>query len=122
MKRNKPLKANPQKLMAWKRRSKALTANKRHKLKAGRKTKEWNEVRAELKRKFSDMGITQCELCGRSDMLSFAHRKRRRFCDREELYNVALLCVPCHESIDTQGSDFMFETINTIINERRTIR
>jgi hypothetical protein len=63
-----------------------------------------NAVR-KLKEIFMDKGITQCELCGSTFALSFAH-KHKRVWYREfpellaDFNQVLLLCVPCHEKIE----------------------
>lgn len=63
-----------------------------------------NAVR-KLKQMFMDKGITQCELCGSDNYLSFAH-KHKRIWYREfpellsDFNQVLLLCVPCHERME----------------------
>ena len=58
-----------------------------------------------LKDLFVSKGITQCEMCGSTFALSFAHRHKRiwyrEFPELLSDFNqVLLLCVPCHEKIE----------------------
>lgn len=94
-------------------------------LKRGKKTQQWDRVRASLKREFAEKGITYCEICGKSDYLSFAHRLKRRYItDEDELRMVALLCMDspngkgCHTLLEHGRSEVMFEVITEIINNR----
>lgn len=85
----------------------------------GKKTREWNKIRAELKKRFLSVGITRCEMCGKDNMLSFAHRKKRRFCDEDELHVCALLCNPCHDKLEALPHDQMYYAVNRIIKSRK---
>lgn len=85
---------------------------------AGKKTREWENVRKEIKGRFLLADITSCEVCGSDFCLSFAHRKPRRYCDKEELYKVALLCQEHHQHCDSKGHDYMFNFVNSIIEKR----
>ena len=89
------------------------------------KVDKWNRVRAKLKKRFYAMGITFCEMCGRTDFLSFAHRLKRRFITTdEELEMVALLCMDnpqgkgCHNKLEHSSHEEMFERITEIIRTR----
>jgi hypothetical protein len=89
------------------------------------KASVWNRVRAKLKKKFLAAGITFCEMCGRHDYLSFAHRYKRRFItDETELEMVALLCMDgpdwkgCHNKLEHSPHETMYKTITEIINGR----
>lgn len=95
--------------------------------KRSKKVDEWNKVRAELKKEFEALGIVQCEMCGTSDFLSFAHRvKRRKITTPEELRMVALLCMDsprgqgCHNKLEFSPPDVMYDTISLIISNRRS--
>lgn len=48
----------------------------------GKKTAEWDRVRAKLKPRFARAGIVRCEVmlpgCWRDNGLGFAHSKKRR--------------------------------------------
>ena len=89
------------------------------------KTAIWNKVRSQLKKEFSAKGIEFCEMCGRRDYLSFAHRLKRRFItDEVELKMVALLCmsnpdgIGCHNELEHSSHEKMFEEITRIIENR----
>lgn len=87
--------------------------------KLGKRGLQWQRIRKELKERFRKAGITRCEICGSNFALGFAHRKKRAYCDEEELYKVALLCNdPCHREADSHGAQHMFDTINAIIKGR----
>ena len=82
------------------------------------KVAKWNAVRAKIKKRFERMGVTRCEICNAAFPLGFAHRrKRRHITDENELRVVALLCNPCHETIEYGGD--MFNQINAIIDARQ---
>lgn len=88
-------------------------------MKRGKKMKAWDKARAKLKTLFEKQGITVCEKCGADNFLSFAHRfKRRHIVDEEELMNVALLCVPCHEVLERLPEYQMCQEITAIIRNR----
>lgn len=91
-------------------------------MKKGRKTRQWEKARAELKKDFDRMGIRHCEGCGSTFNLSFAHRLKRRFIVTEdELRQVALLCVPCHQTIEQLTHSEMFAFINQLIEKREAV-
>lgn len=88
-------------------------------MKTGKKTKQWNRIRAKVKKDFESKGITRCEKCGSDFGLSFAHRAKRRFIkDEQELSTVALLCIPCHQVIEAKTHEQMFSEITQIIEQR----
>lgn len=94
-------------------------------LRRGKKTRQWDKVRAELKKEFEAKDIVTCEICGRSDYLSFAHRlKRRKITDEAELRQVALLCMDspqgegCHNKLEYGGHERMYNEITAIIARR----
>jgi hypothetical protein len=93
------------------------------KLVAGKKTKEWDRVRAELKVEYEAMGITSCELgydgCKRDDWLSFAHGRKRRKLQGDELKTLTILsCTVCHERIERMPADAMLAIVASVISER----
>lgn len=83
------------------------------------KVKIWDKIRAELKIQFDAWGITFCEICKSSWNLSFAHSKKRRNIIGDEIYEVALLCVPCHMEIEKLGQVKMYPIIMEIIGKRK---
>lgn len=87
-----------------------------------KKTKEWDQVRKELKQKFLEMGVTSCELglvnCTGDNYLGFAHTAKRRKLSYEELYEVALLCNNCHTEIEYSTPEIMAKTIRMLISKR----
>lgn len=84
----------------------------RSRLKAGKKTNEWNNVRRKLKPRFEEVGITACEFrfsgCQVLYNLSFAHAVKRDFLKAdaplgspEHIETVALACTGnCHKILD----------------------
>ena len=85
---------------------------------AGRKTKEWNRDRANLKEEYQDRGITTCEArlpgCWYNNALSFAHRYKRNDPRCEHTYKGTLLiCIPCHDKIeyDTELTEKLFNQL-----------
>lgn len=86
----------------------------------GKKVKAWESARRQLKVKFEAANVTRCELCGTDDFLSFAHSKKRRHIQGDELNEVALLCIPCHQSAELLPEAEMTITIRRIIAERET--
>lgn len=88
----------------------------------GKKTKAWNDVRAELKPKFLAVGITSCELkrpniCWRNNALTFAHPDKRINIKEEDLGRVICICTPCHIWLEPQKD--MAEIVAKIINIRK---
>jgi 5-methylcytosine-specific restriction endonuclease McrA len=89
----------------------------------GPRTREWEKVRRSLKCEFTAKGITTCELrlpgCRFDDQLSFAHRVKRRFINtEEELRNVILVCIPCHNVMELQGHAKMARIFDSVIAKR----
>ena len=64
--------------------------------KLGKKGKAWVRDRAKLKIEFQEKGITSCEICGSTYILSFHHRRKRRFNDPHIFSKVILTCARCH--------------------------
>jgi len=81
-------------------------------------------VRQRLKVEFAAMGITSCELryqgCKRDDWLSFAHGRKRRKLEGNELATLTILCcVPCHDAIEFLPPDEMLRIVNDTIAARK---
>jgi hypothetical protein len=88
-------------------------------VKRGRKTREWDNARASIKKELSAKGITFCEMCGSTFGLTMAHRLKRRFItDKAELRKIALLCLECHDRIERLPHSEMFNVVTTIIENR----
>jgi hypothetical protein len=86
---------------------------------------QWAYTRSKLKKKFAAIGITCCEMCGRHERPSFAHRLKRRYITtREELETVAVLCMDgpygkgCHTKLEHSPKEVMYDTITQIIESR----
>lgn len=89
----------------------------------GKRTREREKVRRQLKCKFVGMGVTTCELrlpgCMVDDGLGFAHAlKRRHITTDEDMRRVALLCNSCHDVLELQGEAKMSRIIDSIISRR----
>lgn len=102
---------------------KRVPGTARKTLRAGKKTKEWNRVRAQVKREFAAQGITTCELkyegCRNGDWLSIAHGRKRRKLQGNELKTLTILaCVPCHERIEFLAPEEMLAIVNSTIERR----
>lgn len=88
-------------------------------MKRGKKSREWDKVRARVKKEFFEAGRTFCELCGSTFDLTFAHRLKRRFInDPQELATVALLCLTCHQQIEILPHDEMYRIVTNIVEKR----
>lgn len=90
---------------------------------AGKRTREWERVRAKLKIRFERVGITRCEFryegCSGGEALSFAHVDKRRFLKGIELEQVALACIfNCHRRLEDMPRARMREEVTRVINER----
>lgn len=90
---------------------------------AGKKTREWERVRRQLKKRFMAANITRCEVklpqCWHDDGLSFAHGKKRRFLTDNELSElVVLACPPCHTFLEGRTHDAMLAIVEDIIKTR----
>lgn len=101
-----------------------LKTNKpRRVLWVGPKTRAWINARARLKKKFAAMGITSCELgyegCKHDDYLSFAHGKKRRHLQGDELETLVILaCQNCHSRIERIPEAAMCAIVTSVIAER----
>ena len=88
--------------------------------------KGWEATRLQLKKKFSRMGIEHCELnykgCWNNNALSFAHSmKRRKITSQEDLEEVILCCVPCHEILERKPAEEMLRIVRETIKKREGI-
>lgn len=89
----------------------------------GKKTREWESVRAKLKVRFERAGITTCEVraegCWRDDGLGFMHTlKRRNIVTPQQLEEVALGCNHCHDIFELMPEAIMGDRIRAIISNR----
>lgn len=101
------------------------TSKPRRVLWVGKKTIQWANTRARLKKKFLAMGITSCELgyegCKHDDYLSFAHGKKRRHLQGDELETLVILaCQNCHSRIERMPEAAMCAIVSSVIAERNT--
>lgn len=76
---------------------------------SGKQTKINMDANKILKQMFLDKGITRCELCGSTFMLSFAHRhKRIHYRSHPELLSdykqVLVLCMADHMKLEASKS------------------
>lgn len=93
---------------------------------SGKKTQQWEEGRAELKRIFQKRGITSCEIqlegCLKDNYLSFAHIQRRGELSAEETINpnyVVLACQPCHHTVDFElPKAKSYQLLQSIVDKR----
>lgn len=87
----------------------------------GEKTDTWEKERNELKARFERAGITHCELryegCWHNNALSFAHSKKRRKIEGDELSETCLCCVPCHMILENKKD--MTEIVRSVIARRK---
>lgn len=92
-------------------------------LKAGKKTKEWDQVRAWLKVQFAKKGIQTCQLkfagCWFDNALSFCHPAKRRNLAEGELYVAALGCTPCHDQLEVMPPTDMRRIVEGLFAETR---
>lgn len=93
-----------------------------NKLKPGEKTKEWEDIRGEVKVRFAKAKITKCELkrkgCWKDNALTFAHTDKRRKLTKEDLYNVVLACTPCHMEVEALPAQEMKKILEGVIKKR----
>ena len=80
-------------------------------IKKGKKTREWERARADLKKVYFEKGITYCELrfgvpggagdCTGGMFLGFAHRYKRNDPRCEHTFEKTILaCTNCHHKIE----------------------
>lgn len=89
----------------------------------GKKTLANMKANARLKREFEAKGMTTCELGypnrTRDDFLSWAHGKKRRKLQGDELTTcVILACINCHEVIERMSPEGMLAIVQSVITER----
>lgn len=89
----------------------------------GKKGTAWDAVRAELKIKFEERGVTFCELrlpgrCWYDNALGFAHSLKRRNIVGDQIMEVCLSCNPCHDIIESKPEAEMAAIVRAIIAKR----
>lgn len=93
-------------------------------LKAGRKVREWDKVRAELKEECERLGIRSCEIrlpkCTGALYTGFAHSKKRRNIVGDELREACLACSNCHAIIEAKPEKEMSAIVRAVLAERGT--
>lgn len=93
-------------------------------LRAGRRMNEWSNVRRKLSTDFASRGITSCELgyegCWREKALGWAHGRKRRHLEGDELTSLVILaCNPCHDKIERLLEAEMCVIVKDVIANRR---
>lgn len=118
MSRHNRLRANPDKIRAWKDRT------RKNLPKHGKRTDEWAAMRQKLKPAFERAGITSCEIrkigCWGSVTLGYAHTHKRRNIPTGSplLIEVVLACTNCHRIVESMGEGMMGEYLLGIIRAR----
>jgi hypothetical protein len=117
------MKRTPFKIKVARSHSLARKSAKAYRLKPGKRTKEWDRVRAKLKKEFAAKGITTCELkyegCKNDDWLSFAHGRKRRKLEGDELKTLTILaCNPCHDRVEFLPAEEMLRIVENVITNR----
>ena len=84
----------------------------------------FESYKPELKRRFADAGIVQCELnypkCSGTFGLGFAHSKRRRLIKNDqELREVIRACNSCHDILDAKPHAETRMIVKAIIRNRK---
>lgn len=89
---------------------------------AGKRTKEWQRLREQLKPRFAAVGITHCEFkykgCWYDNGLGFAHLRKRANLRDGELRVVALACNICHDMLELLPEEEMARTVQRAITNR----
>lgn len=93
--------------------------------KRGKRVLAWEKTRRALKVEFERAGIVTCEIhlegCARNFNLSFAHAEKRRFITtQEQLEEVCLACVNCHNAIEKSSHEAMAIVVRGTIQNRET--
>ncbi len=91
--------------------------------KSGRQTKANRASNARLKKRFTAMGIESCELgyenCTKDNFLSWAHGRKRRHLQGDELDTLVILsCLNCHTRIERMPESAMCAIVESVIAER----
>ena len=72
-------------------------------IKSGYKTRQWDQIRAQIKKDFLKLNIIFCEFsfpgC-RREIQGFAHKDKRRNLTKDELWHVVGSCNFCHNKIE----------------------
>ena len=75
------------------------------------------KANALLKKKFEELGITRCEICGSDYGLTFMHRQKRRYYNTAEelsdLNKVILACMADHRRLeyDRKATEELFSKL-----------
>jgi len=90
---------------------------------AGKKTRANKKTNAARKRKFEAQDLKTCELgypgCTKDNFLSWAHGKKRRKLQGDELATCAILaCINCHDVIERMSPEGMLAIVRSVIAER----
>lgn len=98
-------------------------SRKPYQWKPGKQTKANRASNARLKKKFEALGITRCELsylgCTADDFLSWAHGRKRRKLQGDELDTLVILsCHNCHNRIEFLPPEGMLAIVESVISER----
>jgi hypothetical protein len=91
--------------------------------KNGRKSLDWMKVRRRLSAEFLARGIISCELkyegCWGKGALSWAHGKKRRHLQGDELATLLILsCTPCHQILERLPESEMCAIVENVIAAR----
>lgn len=110
----------------WKRLERSGPIARRTRLKSvGKVGQRWIDVRKDMKQRYEWAGITTCEArlkgCWFHDALSFAHCKKRRLMQGDDIWHTALLCTPCHNFYEGLPHEEMHDQIHAIIGRRGLI-
>lgn len=103
----------------------SLKRSTRPRLWVGKKTLANMKANARLKKKFTALGITRCELryinCTGSDFLSWCHGRKRRKLVGDELETlVCLACINCHSVAERMQPEAMLAIVQSTIAERES--
>lgn len=94
----------------------------------GKKGREWQGARKQLKLFFENATIMECELkyenCTKDDFLTWAHSLKRRYIDRnsgrgDQLLECILACQNCHQRIEFLPKEQMEQIVLEIIKNRK---
>lgn len=91
--------------------------------KVGKKTRANRASNVRVKKRVQAMGITRCELrypgCTPANFLTFAHGKKRRKLQGDELDTLlCLACQNCHNRIEFLPHEAMLAIVESVISER----
>lgn len=88
----------------------------------GKKAKEYDKAKKIGDLEITKYNINSCELrfpgCLGSWLLQRVHRKKRRFCNFNELYIYAIGCTYCHSIVEGKSHEEMFRIVDEAIKNR----